>query len=670
MLPFIVYEGKVALAIIAFYLFWRLLLRKETFHRLNRAVLVGTVVLSFILPFIVITVKKSVDAVPSSMTGEDLPAIISPEGNLALVSEGGIPYWQTALILVYITGVVFVLGRILISTLSIRKILRSCSFVKKEDGYNLFICGKDVDPFSWMNNIVLSEKDSERDSSSIITHEKAHIRNRHSAELLLVDILSSLQWFNPAIWSLRSDLQEIHEYEADEAVLRSGADIKEYQYLLIRKAVSKSGYSVANSFNHSILKNRITMMSKSKSSPGKGLRAAYILPLVCLGLVLQARTVYVPMDKDNEISSTQRGRGGFLEPITVVRYAEKSITPSMIKHVDDQYTASQLSSDPKWNSLDSEPSCSENFSFWLNQRILYPKDCLTEGTVIVSFKVGKDGKVRDAKIEKSVCDELDNMLLSLVNESPRWTPAKMNGKSVEVKMLQPVTFRINIPSSTTSSVADPTSFHTLEVSQGQGNTPSVTIDGKKVPAGKIGETVKEMGLDSSSEALVIKADADLPMGSLDMVKDELRKAGALRVMYMIPEKQSPTTKSGNNTALNTNTSKEMLSFYKTREATCLISINADDEIFWNEKAVSDEDLLKEGKAFLKKNGKKSTFALIYDKNATSAAFNHASSLVQKIYAQVKDDEAKSRFGKSYASLPESQKKEITDLYPLKLVELD
>ena len=108
----------------------------------------------------------------------------------------------------------------------------------------------------------------------------------------------------------------------------------------------------------------------------------------------------------------------------------------------------------------------------------------------------------------------------------------------------------------------------------------------------------------------------------------------------------------------------------TRPGFSVIRINADDEIFWNEKAVSDEDLLKEGKAFLKKNGKKSTFALIYDKNATSAAFNHASSLVQKIYAQVKEDEAKSRFGKSYASLPESQKKEITDLYPLKLVELD
>ena len=116
--------------------------------------------------------------------------------------------------------------------------------------------------------------------------------------------MSAFQWFNPAIWMLRADLQELHEYEADDAVLRSGANIKDYQYLLIRKAVGKSGYSVANSFNHSILKNRITMMSKSKSPLRRGLRVLYLLPLVCLGIGLQARTVYVPQDKDRKKDGT------------------------------------------------------------------------------------------------------------------------------------------------------------------------------------------------------------------------------------------------------------------------------------------------------------------------------------------------------------------------------
>ena len=131
----------------------------------------------------------------------------------------------------------------------------------------------------------------------------------------MVDILSAIQWFNPAVWMLRADLQELHEYEADDAVLRAGADIKEYQYLLIRKAVSKSGYSVANSFNHSILKNRITMMSKSKSPLARGLRALYLLPLVCLGIGLQAQTVYVPVGKDSEKNvTTEDNPSVFQEP--------------------------------------------------------------------------------------------------------------------------------------------------------------------------------------------------------------------------------------------------------------------------------------------------------------------------------------------------------------------
>ena len=146
-------------------------------------------------------------------------------------------------------------------------------------------------------------------TQAILAHEKAHIAYRHSVELLLVDVMSALQWFNPAIWMLRADLQELHEYEADDAVLRSGANLREYQYLLIRKAVSKSGYSVANSFNHSILKNRITMMSKSKTPLSRGLRTLWAFPLVCLAIGLQAQTVYVQQDKDSEKNVSDKADG-------------------------------------------------------------------------------------------------------------------------------------------------------------------------------------------------------------------------------------------------------------------------------------------------------------------------------------------------------------------------
>ncbi|MBP5303259.1 MAG: M56 family peptidase [Bacteroidales bacterium] len=297
MMSFLIYEGKVAAALLVFYLFYRFLLRKETFHRFNRIVLVATALLSFILPLCIITIHKQI--------------VVDAEG--VLVANGvavptvAQPWWHIALFVLFWAGVAFVLCRVAVSIISILRIVRSGERVATEDGCRLIVTQRDIDPFSWMHYIVLSQKDWEAEHATIVAHEKAHIRYGHSAELLLVDVLSALQWFNPAIWMLRSDLQELHEYEADDAVLRGGANIKEYQYLLIRKAVGKSGYSVANSFNHSTLKNRITMMSKSKSPLARGLRALYLLPLICLALSLQARTVYEPVVKanDNNLNAVQ-----------------------------------------------------------------------------------------------------------------------------------------------------------------------------------------------------------------------------------------------------------------------------------------------------------------------------------------------------------------------------
>ena len=302
MMQFLIYEGKAALVLLVFYLFFRFLLKKETFHRFNRVVLLATAVLSFILPFCIITIKKTVD-----MTTEGTVSPIEVRGVALPAAEviNATPLWQTALFVLFWAGVAFVLIRVAISILSIRRVIRQGQLIKEEDGYKIIVTDKDVDPFSWMRYIVMSQEDYANNSGTVIAHEKAHIKYGHSIDVLLVDILSALQWFNPAIWMLRSDLKELHEYEADDAVLRSGANLTDYQYLLIRKAAGKSGYSVANSFNHSILKNRITMMSKSKSPLARGLRALYALPLVCLCLALQAQTVIVPKEQDKDTKKPQ-----------------------------------------------------------------------------------------------------------------------------------------------------------------------------------------------------------------------------------------------------------------------------------------------------------------------------------------------------------------------------
>jgi TonB family protein len=302
MMDFLIYDGKVAVALLVFYLFYRFLLKKETFHRFNRAVLIGTAVLSFLFPLCIITIRRPAEPGVMEMTAEmrELAPVVQVENTF--------PSWPVLLaIVLFWAGAAFVLVRVIVSILSIAKITRQGELVREEDGCKIVVTDRDIDPFSWMRSIFLSRKDWEGNHAPILLHEKAHIHFGHSVELLLVDLFSVLQWFNPAIWMLRADLRELHEYEADDAVLRAGTDIKEYQYMLIRKAVGKSGYSVANSFNHSILKNRITMMSKSKSPRSRGLRALWALPLVCLAVGLQARTVYVPSDKDSNNIAADEG---------------------------------------------------------------------------------------------------------------------------------------------------------------------------------------------------------------------------------------------------------------------------------------------------------------------------------------------------------------------------
>ena len=447
-MDFLLYDGKVALALLVFYLFYRFLLKKETFHRFNRVVLVGTAVLSFLLPLCIITIHKPIEAAPvvpePTIVATELPA-----QELVPLLEPAVPWWPTALTLLFWAGVAFVLAKVTLSILSIVRIIRQGRLVREEDGCKIIVTERDIDPFSWMKFIVLSGKDWEAPHESILAHEKAHIGLGHSLEVLLVDVLSALQWFNPAIWMLRADLQELHEYEADDAVLRAGTNIKEYQYLLIRKAVSKSGYSVANSFNHSILKNRITMMSKSKSPLSRGLRVLYLIPLTCIGLGMQARTIYVAPDKDNEKILSERLSGtartgvfqknqAVLPEIVVVKYADASVKPEDINHgasLEDLQISDVL-------EADTAPVCSENFAMWLNTKLFYPQGCLHDGTVLVRFTVNKNGKVSDVNVMNGICEELDNAVVKLIEKSPVWTPATRKGKKVAVQLVQPVIFAI------------------------------------------------------------------------------------------------------------------------------------------------------------------------------------------------------------------------------------
>ena len=314
MIEFLTYDLKVAVLLAVFYMFYRLLLARETFHRVNRIVLLLTAVASFVLPLCVITMHETV-----TMEIPEMPLV---DTNLYVpdvpVEEPQTPLWQILLPILFIMGMLATLGHTLWSLFRIVSLISKSEKHPQDDGTVICVTGNaDMAPFSWMIFIVMNRSDFEERNSAILTHERGHIRLHHSWDLLLVDTLTALQWFNPAIWMLRSDLRAIHEYEADGEVLSKGINARQYQYLLITKAASIGGYSLANGISHSTLKNRINMMLHTKSPRHSLLKLLALLPIVAVTLAVNAETVtdYVynepqtPVKKGNRAGVINLGAG-------------------------------------------------------------------------------------------------------------------------------------------------------------------------------------------------------------------------------------------------------------------------------------------------------------------------------------------------------------------------
>lgn len=300
---FLVYILKSADCLAMFYLFYRLLLSKETFHRFNRMALLGVMLLSCLLPLVKVTVEQASPVNAQVMSMEDL-LLMYQWNSEAVVEEGSRPFhWQEGLVLVYFVGLFFVIVRHLWSLGRMLYLIRHSRCERLDNGIRLVVHRRKLAPFSWMRYIVISETDLKESGHHILVHEMAHIHHRHSWDLLLTEACAWLQWFNPAIWLLKQELQNIHEYEADEEVLRQGINAKEYQMLLIKKAVGARLYSIANSFNHSSLKKRITMMIRKKSNPWARAKYLYVLPLAAVTVAAFARPeISKPLD---EISSVK-----------------------------------------------------------------------------------------------------------------------------------------------------------------------------------------------------------------------------------------------------------------------------------------------------------------------------------------------------------------------------
>ena len=297
---FLTYELKVAVLMTVFYIFWRLLVANETWHKLNRIVLISTAIASFILPLCVITFHQTVEVIPETTEKIENMVQVEMSDNLhhapALINdlpqEATTPFnWQMLLSIVYFIGVVVVLSRMLLSLWRLHQMKQQSEIHSMGEGREIAVSERVRQPFSWWKTVFLNRKDYEEGTTALLTHELGHIRLHHSADVLFVELLTALQWFNPTMWMLRNDLRTIHEYEADQQVLSHGFNDIQYLQLLIRKAASQGGYSLANGIsNQSTLKKRVIMMMKPKSNHRRWLRFAYLLPIIATSLYVTAET--------------------------------------------------------------------------------------------------------------------------------------------------------------------------------------------------------------------------------------------------------------------------------------------------------------------------------------------------------------------------------------------
>ena len=340
---FFVYILKTSICLTGFYLFYRLLLSKETFHRFNRVALLGILLLSQLIPFCEITVPEESEVQQTLLTIEQIltRADHVPQTEVEVLPSS-IPLWLPVLLCIYLLGILFFLGRNLYSLSHMLQLLHGGRQEKLEKGITLIIHDKNIAPFSWMKYVVISEKDLQENGKEILIHEMAHVHNRHSIDLLISDICIIFQWFNPTSWLLKQELQNIHEYEADETVIRQGVNAKQYQLLLIKKAVGTRLYSMANSFNHSKLKKRITMMLKEKSSPWARMKYLYVLPVAAITLTAFAHPEIsnelneISTIKVNDITSILDAKG-VNNSLTAVDTAQKiAITESTFRSIQTE----------------------------------------------------------------------------------------------------------------------------------------------------------------------------------------------------------------------------------------------------------------------------------------------------------------------------------------------
>ncbi len=461
MTPFLLYIGRSSLYLALFYAFFLLVMRRTTFFRLNRILLLAGTVVCFLLPLLRLRTVE----VPLLMLGP-LTEVAS-ESDMGPSAASPFPYLEV----LYWAGLLAVLGWTAVAMVRMYRTIRKGTVQRLEDGTKLVLLEGDIPSFSWGRTIVMSRKDAEA-NPVILQHEKAHIQKKHTLDILLFTVVTLVHWFNPLVWITLSELKLLHEYEADDTVLDKGIDATQYQLLLVRKAVGDKRFTLANGFQHAKLKNRIDMMLKTPSSGWKRLSWLAILPFLA-GTMFLCNPVHAKVVSAGQ-PETVLSVPAALPDTTTIPFASVEVKPTF------------------------QGGNAGEFAKWVNENLQYPqaaKDADVQGRVVAQFVVGNDGKVGDVKVLRGVHPDLDAEVVRVISSSPDWTPGYVKGEPVKVTYTFPVVFK-------TRGDATPAT-NTVQIRGEKADSVLVILDGKEGPK------LKDINPDTIESISVLKDKAAL-----------------------------------------------------------------------------------------------------------------------------------------------------------------
>lgn len=458
-------ESGISLALLS--LIYLLFLRKETFFKINRWFLLGSVLFSVVLPVLKLRIFSPKPMMLNEITvtpyGNLLEAItVYSRGFSGAVEQAVLS--TTVLIYIYLAGVFLFFARFMFRILQLSLIIRKGK-IQTENGFKLVIIEKETSPFSFLNYVFVSELLMQtKGYDKMVKHELEHVKQGHSLDVIFLELLTVFQWFNPFMWMLNRAIRENHEFLADQAVLSDGVSRGEYKSLLLNQFIGGQ-LVIANNFNYSIIKNRIKMMSKIKSSKiaitkiafGILVAAALIVAFACeqkesvVSEKNQTERV-VKVTLSGELLKFDGDSADVEKLITLISKTGNSVSykdssgQKVLMKIQTPTPQMKIEGEEVFLIVEEMPEFPGG-EMALRQHIAgavkYPDEAVKngiQGKVYVTFVVSKDGSVADAKIARGVNPLLDAEAIRVVNSLPNWKPGKQRGQVVNVSYTVPINF--------------------------------------------------------------------------------------------------------------------------------------------------------------------------------------------------------------------------------------